>query len=39
MRQLFLDTNVLFDYLGRREPNGAVAVALFQVAYEGKATL
>lgn len=39
MRHLFLDTNVLFDYLGRREPNGAAAVALFQAAYEGKVTL
>ena len=39
MRQFFLDTNVLFDYLGRREPNGVAAVALFQAAYEGKATL
>lgn len=39
MRHFFLDTNVVFDYLGRREPNGATAVALFQAAYEGKATL
>ena len=39
MRHFFLDTNVVFDYLGRREPNGAAAVALFQAAYEGKATL
>jgi len=39
MRQLFLDTNVVFDYLGRREPNGAAAAALFQAAYEGRATL
>jgi predicted nucleic acid-binding protein len=29
MRHFFLDTNVVFDYLGRREPNGAAAVALF----------
>ena len=39
MRHFFLDTNVIFDYLGRREPNGAAAVELFQTAYEGKATL
>ncbi|HEX8348876.1 MAG TPA: PIN domain-containing protein [Hymenobacter sp.] len=39
MRHLFLDTNVVFDYLGRREPNGAAAVALFQAAYDGKITL
>lgn len=39
MRHFFLDTNVVFDYLGRREPNGATAVALFQAAYEGRATL
>jgi predicted nucleic acid-binding protein len=39
MRHFFLDTNVVFDYLGRREPNGAAAVALFQAAYEGKVTL
>ena len=39
MRHFFLDTNVVFDYLGRREPNGAAAVALFQAAYEGKITL
>jgi len=39
MRHFFLDTNAVFDYLGRREPNGAAAVALFQAAYEGKATL
>lgn len=39
MRHFFLDTNVLFDYLGRREPNGAAAVELFQAAYEGKTTL
>ena len=35
MRHFFLDTNVVFDYLGRREPNGAAAAALFQAAYEG----
>ncbi|WP_310390998.1 PIN domain-containing protein [Hymenobacter sp.] len=35
-----MDTNVVFDYLGRREPNGAAAAALFQAAaYEGRATL
>ncbi|MGI4863522.1 MAG: PIN domain-containing protein [Janthinobacterium lividum] len=39
MRHFFLDTNVVFDYLGRREPNGAAAVDLFQAAYEGRATL
>lgn len=39
MRHFFLDTNVVFDYLGRREPNGAAAVALFQAAHEGNATL
>lgn len=39
MRHFFLDTNIIFDYLGRREPNGAAAVALFQAAYERKATL
>lgn len=39
MRHFFLDTNVVFDYLGRREPNGAAAVALFQAAYDGRATL
>lgn len=39
MHHFFLDTNVVFDYLGRREPNGAAAVALFQAAYEGKVTL
>lgn len=39
MRHLFLDTNVVFDYLGRREPNGAAAAALFQAAYEGRAVL
>ena len=39
MRHFFLDTNVVFDYLGRREPNGAAAAALFQAAYEGRATL
>ena len=38
-RHFFLDTNVVFDYLGRREPNGAAAAALFQAAYEGRATL
>ena len=35
MRHFFLDTNVVFDYLGRREPNGAAAVTLFQAAYDG----
>lgn len=39
MRHFFLDTNVVFDYLGRREPNAAAAVALFQAAYEGRAML
>ena len=39
MRHFFLDTNVVFDYLGRREPNGAAAAVLFQAAYEGRATL
>jgi len=39
MRHFFLDTNVVFDYLGRREPNGALAMALFQAAYEGKVML
>ena len=39
MRHLFLDTNVVFDYLGRREPNGVAAVALFQAAYDGQVTL
>lgn len=39
MRHFFLDTNVVFDYLGRREPNGAAALALFQAAYEGRAVL
>lgn len=39
MRHFFLDTNVVFDYFGRREPNGAAAVALFQAAYDGQATL
>ncbi|RZK87387.1 MAG: PIN domain-containing protein [Hymenobacter sp.] len=39
MRYFFLDTNVLFNYLGRREPYGAAAAELFQAAYEGKATL
>jgi predicted nucleic acid-binding protein len=39
MRHFFLDTNVVFDYLGRREPNGAAALALFQAAYEEKVTL
>jgi predicted nucleic acid-binding protein len=39
MRHFFLDTNVVFDYLGRREPNGAAAVALFQASYDGRATL
>ncbi len=39
MRHFFLDTNVVFDYLGRREPNGEAAVALFQAAYDGRVTL
>ena len=39
MRQFFLDTNVVFDYLGRREPNGAAAATLFQAAHEGRVTL
>lgn len=39
MRHFFLDTNVVFDYLGRREPNGAAAVGLFQAAYDGRVTL
>ena len=39
MRHFFLDTNVVFDYLGRREPNGAAAVALFQAAYDGRVKL
>ena len=39
MRHFFLDTNVVFDYLGRREPNGLAAVALFQAAYDGRVTL
>ena len=39
MRHFFLDTNVLFYYLGRREPSGAAAVDLFQAAYEGRTTL
>ena len=39
MRHFFLDTNVVFDYLGRREPHGAAAAALFQAAYEGRVTL
>ena len=39
MRHFFLDTNVVFDYLGRREPNGVAAVALFQAAYDGRVTL
>lgn len=39
MRHFFLDTNVVFDYLGRRQPNGEAALALFQAAYEGRATL
>ena len=39
MRHFFLDTNVLFDYLGQREPNGAAAAALFQASYEGRAAL
>ena len=39
MRHFFLETNVVFGYLGRREPNGAASVALFQAAYEGQVTL
>ena len=39
MRHFFLDTNVVFDYLGRREPNGLAAVALFQAAYDERVTL
>ena len=39
MRHFFLDTNVVFDYLGQREPNGLAALALFQVAHEGRVTL
>ena len=39
MRHFFLDANVVFDYLGQREPNGPAAAALFQAAYEGRATL
>lgn len=39
MRHFFLDTNVVFDYLGRREPNGAAVVALFQAAYDGQVML
>ena len=39
MRHFFLDTNIVFDYLGRREPNGLAAVALFQAAYDGRVTL
>lgn len=39
MHHFFLDTNVVFDYLGQCEPNGAAAAALFQAAYEGQAML
>ena len=34
-----MDTNVVFGYLGRCEPNGPAAVALFQAAYDGRVTL
>ena len=39
MRHFFLDTNVVFDYLGQREPHGLAALALFQAAHEGRVTL
>ena len=39
MRHFFLDTYVVFDYLGQRQPNGAAAVSLFQAAYDEQATL
>lgn len=39
MRHLFLDTNVVFDYLGRRAPFADAAAALFEAAFPGRATL
>lgn len=39
MRHFFLDTNVVFDYLGQRQPNGAAALTLFQAAHDQRATL
>lgn len=39
MHHFFLDTDVVFDYLGQREPNGAAAAALFQAAHENQAVL
>ena len=39
MRHFFLDTNVVFDYLARREPFGLAAAALFEAAFQGQATL
>ena len=39
MRHLFLDTNVVFDYLGRREPFAVAAAGLFEAAFQQRATL
>jgi predicted nucleic acid-binding protein len=39
VRYFFLDTNVVFDYLARREPFGPAAAVLFEAAFQGKATL
>jgi len=39
MRHLFVDTNVLIDYLSGREPFADDAAALFQMAFNGQVVL
>ena len=39
MKHLFLDTNVVVDFLGQREPFVASVIALFQLAEKEKVTL
>ena len=39
MRHFFLDTNVLLDFLARREPFGAVAAQLVEASAQKRVTL
>ena len=39
MKHYFLDTNVVLDFLARREPFAEAALAIFRAGLEGRATL
>lgn len=39
MKYYFLDTNVVLDFLARREPFAGVALEIFRAGLEGRATL